>query len=156
MSETVDNIQETVSATTEALSETLTIGPEAYLSEEYARAERDKLWAKVWQQVGRVEELPEVGDYLTYDILDDSLIVVRTAPDTIRAYYNVCSHRGRPLVDTPPGAHDARGRRRLFVCGFHGWRYNLEGQCVQVTLREDWPCGLTDENTGLTEVKADI
>ena len=46
---------------------------------DYARAERDRLWRKVWQQVGRVEELPEVGSYLTYDILDDSIIVVRTA-----------------------------------------------------------------------------
>ena len=60
------------------LSKPTTIGVEAYTSEEYARAERDKLWRKVWQQVGRVEELPEVGSYLTYDILDDSIIVVRT------------------------------------------------------------------------------
>ena len=65
MSETVANTHDAVSATTEALSEPLTIGVEAYLSQEYARAERDKLWAKVWQQVGRVEELPEVGDFLT-------------------------------------------------------------------------------------------
>src|SRR6266849_6582515 len=109
MSETAERVQEMASATTEALSGPLTIGVEAYLSEEYARAERDKLWAKVWQQVGRVEELPGIGDYLTYEIGDDSLIVVRTAPEEIRAYYNVCSHRGRRLIDTPPGARDARG-----------------------------------------------
>ena len=60
----------------------MTIGVDAYISEEYARAERDKLWRKVWQQVGRVEEIPEVGSYLTYDILDDSIIVVRTGPGT--------------------------------------------------------------------------
>jgi nitrite reductase/ring-hydroxylating ferredoxin subunit len=155
MSETVENIKETVSATTEALSEPLTIGVEAYISEEYARAERDKLWAKVWQQVGRVEELPQVGDFLTYEISDDSLIVVRTGPDTIRAYYNVCSHRGRRLIDTPSGARDARGRGRQFVCGFHGWRYNLEGQCTHVPEREDWTRGLSDEQTGLKKVKVD-
>ncbi len=103
MTDTVDNIQETASAA-EPLSTPLTIGVEAYLSEDYARAEGDKLWAKVWQQVGRVEELVKVGDFLTYDILDDSIIVVRTGPDTIRAYHNVCSHRGRKLVDTPDGA----------------------------------------------------
>ena len=66
------------SAAAEELSKPTTIGVEAYISESYARAERDKLWRKVWQQVGRVEELPEVGSYLTYDILDDSIIVVRT------------------------------------------------------------------------------
>jgi phenylpropionate dioxygenase-like ring-hydroxylating dioxygenase large terminal subunit len=139
----------------EPLSQPLTIGVEAYVSREYARAERDKLWAKVWQQVGRVEELPTVGDYLTYEIMDDSVVVVRTAPDTIRAHYNVCSHRGRRLVDTPPGARDARGRRRTFVCGFHGWRYDLDGECIGVAEREDWPCGLTDEKIRLGEVRVD-
>ena len=97
------------SAVAEELSTPMTIGVEAYISEDYARAERDKLWRKVWQQVGRVEELVEVGSFLTYDILDDSLIVVRTAPDKIRAFYNVCSHRGRRLVDTPPGKRNAHG-----------------------------------------------
>ncbi len=70
-------------APAEELSEPMTIPVEAYISEEYARAEADKLWAKVWQQVGRVEEIPEVGDFLTYDILDDSIIVVRTGPDAV-------------------------------------------------------------------------
>ncbi|MFJ9362114.1 aromatic ring-hydroxylating oxygenase subunit alpha [Streptomyces mirabilis] len=146
MSETAEN---------EALSQPLTIGVEAYISQEYARAEGDRLWAKVWQQVGRVEELPDVGDYLTYEILDDSVIVVRTAPDTLRAYHNVCSHRGRRLLDTPPGKRDARGRGRQFVCGFHGWRYNLDGRCTHVPEREDWPRGLSAGNTGLTGVEVD-
>ncbi len=83
------------------LAEPMTIGVDAYISPDYARAERDKLWRKVWQQVGRVEELPEVGSYLTYDILDDSIIVVRTGADTFAAHHNVCMHRGRRLVDTP-------------------------------------------------------
>ena len=87
----------------EELSEPLTIPVEAYISEDYARAERDKLWRKVWQQVGRVDELPEVGSYLTYDILDDSIIVVRTGPNEFTAHHNVCMHRGRRLVDTSRG-----------------------------------------------------
>ncbi|WP_018500631.1 aromatic ring-hydroxylating oxygenase subunit alpha [Parafrankia discariae] len=155
MSETLDNIQETVSTPVEPLSEPLEIGVEAYLSPEYARAERDKLWRKVWQQVGRVEEIPRVGDFLTYEILDDSLVVVRSAPDRIRAYHNVCSHRGRRLVDTPQGARDARGQLRQFVCGFHGWRYNLDGENTFAAEREDWPCGLTDEKAGLKDVQVD-
>jgi nitrite reductase/ring-hydroxylating ferredoxin subunit len=153
MSETLEDVQGT--ATAEALSEPFTIPVEAYLSEDYARAERDKLWRKVWQQVGRVEELPEVGSFLTYEILDDSIIVLRTAPDRIRAYYNVCSHRGRRLVDTPPRARDARGRGRQFVCGFHGWRYDLEGRCTHVPEREDWQGALTDDKIRLREVKVD-
>jgi phenylpropionate dioxygenase-like ring-hydroxylating dioxygenase large terminal subunit len=137
------------------LSEPVTIGVDAYLSEEYARAERDRLWRKVWQQVGRVEEIPEVGSYLTYDILDDSILIVRSAADKIRAYYNVCSHRGRRLVDTPQGAKRACGKKNQFVCGFHAWSYNLEGQCTHVLNKDDWKGALTNERTRLGEVKVD-
>src|ERR1700758_5004226 len=115
--------------TAEDLAEPVTIPVEDYISEDYVRAERDKLWRKVWQQVGRVEEIPEVGNFLTYDILDDSIVVVRTAPDKISAYYNVCPHRGRRLIDTPKGARNACGKKKQFICGFHGFRYNLNGEC---------------------------
>src|SRR5688572_4770794 len=120
------------------LTEAVTIPAEAYLSEDYVRAERDKLWRKVWLQVGRVEEIPEVGSYLTYSILDDSIVIVRTAPDKLKAYHNVCPHRGRRLVDTPAGANNACGKKKLFICGFHGWRFNLDGENTHVPHREDW------------------
>jgi phenylpropionate dioxygenase-like ring-hydroxylating dioxygenase large terminal subunit len=156
MSTTAQITNETVAQTADGLSEAVTFGVEAYISEDYARAERDKLWRKVWQQVGRLEEIPEVGNYLTYDILDDSILIVRTAPDKIRAYYNVCSHRGRRLVDTPKGAKRACGKQEhLFVCAFHGWRYNLDGQCTHVMNKDDWNGALTEERTRLGEVKAD-
>ena len=103
-----DTESELDAAAAEELSDPTTIGVDAYISEDYARAERDKLWRKVWQQVGRVEEIPEVGDYLTYDILDDSIIVVRSGPNEFKAHHNVCMHRGRRLVDTPEGAKNAR------------------------------------------------
>ena len=48
------------------MSESVSIGADAYICEDYARAERDKLWRKVWLQAGRVEEIPEIGDYLTF------------------------------------------------------------------------------------------
>ncbi|MBH0780749.1 aromatic ring-hydroxylating oxygenase subunit alpha [Nocardia bovistercoris] len=155
MTETAENITESPAAQADPLSTPMTIGVEAYISPEYARAEGDRLWAKVWQQVCRVEEIPKVGDYLTYEIMADSIIVTRTAPDTIVAYHNVCAHRGRRLVDTPPGAHDARGTARQFVCRFHGWRYDLEGRNTFVAEREDWPCGLTERNDGLNHVNVD-
>ena len=101
----------------EELSKPMTIGVEAYISESYARAERDKLWRKVWQQVGRVEELPEVGSYLTYDILDDSIIVVRSGDNEFNAHHTVCMHRGRRLIDTPESAKNACGRGACRRCG---------------------------------------
>lgn len=153
MTDTAESIPE--STVTESHSTPLTIGVEAYISQTYARAEGDKLWSKVWQQVGRVEEIPKVGDFLTYEILDESVIIVRSTPDTISAYHNVCSHRGRRLVDTPPGAHEARGQARQFICGFHGWRYDLDGKNTFAAERQDWPCGLTEESTKLRGVTVD-
>ena len=142
-------------STAEELSNAVTYGVDAYVSEAYAHAERDKLWRKVWQQVGRVEEVPEVGSFLTYDILDDSILIVRCAQDKLRAFYNVCSHRGRRLVDTPPGAKRACGKQDHFVCGFHAWRYNLNGHCTHIANKGDWQGALTDERTRLNEVKVD-
>ncbi len=140
----------------EELAEPMTIGVEAYISPEYARAERDRLWRKVWQQVGRVEELPEVGSYLTYDILDDSIIVVRTGPNEFAAHHNVCMHRGRRLVDTPAGAKHAVGRaRKSFVCGFHGWTYGLDGACTHIREQDDWKGALNPGNTRLRPVNVD-
>jgi phenylpropionate dioxygenase-like ring-hydroxylating dioxygenase large terminal subunit len=144
-----------VNVSVEELSEPLTFPVEAHISPEYARAEGDRLWSKVWVHAGRVEEIPEVGDYLTFDIGTDSIVMVRSAPDTIKAFHNVCSHRGRQLVDTPPGAHCAHGRKKMFVCGFHGWRYDLDGNCTFKLDEPDWKGALTEERTRLNEVKVD-
>jgi nitrite reductase/ring-hydroxylating ferredoxin subunit len=155
MNKTVELEKQPLSETTEELPPAQTHSVEPYISEDYARAERDKLWRKVWLQVGRVEEIPEVGNYITYQILDDSILIVRSAPDTIKAFYNVCSHRGRRLVDTPAGAHHARGKQLKFVCGFHAWSYNLEGRCTYIMDKENWQGALTDQRTRLGGVKVD-
>lgn len=128
---------------------------EAYISEDYARAERDKLWRKVWLQAGRVEDLPEVGSYITYDILDDSVLIVRTAPERIKAYHNVCTHRGRKLIDTPKGERNAHGKKMSFVCGFHAWTFELDGKCSYIQADHEWGGALCDEVTSLGEVKLD-
>ena len=139
----------------EDLSEPLTYSAEAFTSREYAREEGDKIWAKVWQHAGRVEEIPEVGNFITYDVLDDSIIIVRDTPDTLKAFYNVCSHRGRQLVDKPEGGHSACGKKQNFVCGYHGWTYNLEGKCTRILDKDDWKGALNDARTHLNEIKVD-
>ena len=148
-------MSEAIDLMTDDLERPVTIGVEAYVSPDYARAERDRLWRRVWQQVGRVEELPDVGSFITYEILDDSIVIVRTAPDAIRAYHNVCPHRGRRLIDTPGGAKNTCGKRRQFVCGFHGWRYNLDGECTYLLEKQDWQGALTAERTHLSDVRVD-
>jgi phenylpropionate dioxygenase-like ring-hydroxylating dioxygenase large terminal subunit len=128
--------------------EPVVIPIEAYTSEAYARAENEKLWGKVWQAACRTEEIAEVGDYVTYDILDESIIVVRTAPDTISAYYNVCQHRGRRLTK-------GCGRTRGFHCRFHGWAWDLQGKNTFVLDPEDWGEALDPERIRLKTVKVD-
>jgi len=156
MNETADFELKTVADAAGDLPGPQTHGVEPYISEAYAREERDKLWRKVWLQAGRLEDIPDVGNFITYTILDDSVLIVRTAPDTVKAYFNVCSHRGRRLIDTPAGGHNARGKQSSFVCGFHTWTYNLDGKCTYILDKQNWQDKLTDERTRLGTVKVDI
>ena len=139
----------------EDLEEAVTYPVDAFLSKEYADAEKERLWPKIWQMAGRVEEIPEVGDFLTYEVGDDSIIVVRNAPDTIKAFHNVCAHRGRRLIDTPCGKNHACGNRKRFVCGFHGWTYDLDGNNIFVLDPQDWRGALNEERTRLSDVRVD-
>lgn len=132
----------------EGADDPVMIPTQAYLSADYARAERDRLWRKVWQMACREEEIPEVGDYYTYDILDDSIIVVRTAPDKIAAFHNVCMHRGRRLTE-------GCGRAKRFLCRFHAWSWNLDGSNAGVTRREGYGGKLDPEDIRLREVRVD-
>jgi phenylpropionate dioxygenase-like ring-hydroxylating dioxygenase large terminal subunit len=139
----------------EDLEEPVTYPVEAFVSPEYARAEADRLWSKVWQHAGRVEEIPKPGDYITYEVGEDSILIVRTAAGGIKAYHNVCPHRGRRLIDTPPGENRACGNKKAFVCGFHGWTYNLDGKNTYVLDKEDWKGVLDEKRTSLCEAKVD-
>jgi phenylpropionate dioxygenase-like ring-hydroxylating dioxygenase large terminal subunit len=121
---------------------------EPFVSPEYAKAEAEKLWPKVWQAACRVEEMPKVGDYVTYDIMDESIIIVRTASDRIAAYYNVCQHRGRRLTK-------GCGHTNQFYCRFHGWSWDIEGRNTFCLDREDWDDKLTDDNIALPQVRVD-
>src|SRR5689334_8574054 len=91
---------------------------DVYFSAEVAELEKQKLWPKVWQVVGRLEELTGVGSYVTYDILDESVIVIRTSEKKLKAFKNACRHRGRQLLD-------GRGQTQQITCVFHGWKYNI-------------------------------
>lgn len=146
-------------AAPEELAEAVTIGVDAYVSPDYLRAEVDRLWRRTWLQAGRVEDITRVGDYITFDILDDSLLLVRRAegdaPGAIKAFWNVCPHRGRKLVDVPAGQRNARGSKRNIICGFHAWTFNLDGKCTFIQHRDDWNGALTEQSTRLGEVKCE-
>jgi nitrite reductase/ring-hydroxylating ferredoxin subunit len=121
---------------------------DAFLSREFLALEKERLWPKVWLMACRLEELKNVGDYVTFDIADDSVIIVRSAPDKITALHNVCPHRGRRMTN-------GTGRVGQFVCRFHGWKYNLDGSNREVIDREDWKGGLSDSDVAMREVRLD-
>lgn len=119
---------------------------EVYFSPEFARLEEQRLWPRVWQIACRLEELPSVGSYLTYEIVDDSILIVRTSESQVKAYHNVCMHRGRRLAD-------GCGSVQKFRCAFHGWQFDLDGKPLVVVDRDDWKGCLRDEEIRLREVR---
>ena len=121
---------------------------ESYISRDWLMLERERLWPRVWQMACREEEIPRPGDFLTYDIVDDSIIVTRREDGSIGAYFNACTHRGRRLTE-------GCGRVKRFHCKFHGWQYNLDGQCVGIVDHEDWGNRLSSRDAGLTPVAVD-
>ncbi len=92
----------------------------AYTSRSFFNLEVEKIFKKEWICVGHLSQVPNVGDYYTVDLLDDLLVVVR-GHDRVRVMSRVCLHRWASVVS---GA----GNAKLFICPFHGWTYNLEGE----------------------------
>ena len=123
------------------------ISKERYLSAEFARVELERVWLQVWQAACLETEIPAVGDYHEYRIGDRSAIVVRAAPDRIRAFQNVCLHRGTKLKE---GCGNAASLR----CPYHYWTWDLDGQIQSIPERGDFT-GLADCDLRLGEVRVD-
>lgn len=119
-----------------------------YYDPDFAKLEAERLWPFVWQVAGREEELPEVGSYITYDIVDDSILVVRAKDGVIKAYHNVCPHRGMRLASEC-------GTAKQFVCPFHGWRFNLLGENLKVIDKSDYGTRLDPDQIKLSEVQCE-
>ena len=111
------------------LARATTLPPAAYTSPALLDFEVREIFAKEWICVGRVEEIPRVGDYFTIRILDEPLIVVRAKADEIRVLANVCRHKFSAVAS-------GRGHTRGFVCPYHAWTYDLEGALVGTCFME--------------------
>ncbi|MBA3690295.1 MAG: aromatic ring-hydroxylating dioxygenase subunit alpha [Actinobacteria bacterium] len=104
-----------------------------YTSVEVYDDERERIWWGDWICVGRAEEVPTPGDHMTRDIAGESIFITRNAKAELRAFYNVCSHRGTRFVD------DGAGHvRRAFKCPYHAWTYDLDGLLIGTpNVKED-------------------
>jgi glycine betaine catabolism A len=121
---------------------------ERFTSREFLELELDRLWTRVWLVAGRVEEVPAVGDFITHEIVDQSVLVVRTAADELRAYRNTCRHRGTRLACG--AGHFARD----IQCPFHGWSWAIDGRNTHVLDRHELPA-IPDDELRLVDVRVE-
>ena len=103
-----------------------------YSSELVYRAELEQIWRRGWLFVGHTCEIPNPGDYFTFAVDNDSLIVIRDDDGEIHALWNVCRHRGTQICDEP------QGRAGRLVCPYHQWTYARDGSLVSCRgMQED-------------------
>ncbi|PQD97426.1 (2Fe-2S)-binding protein [Mycobacterium sp. EPG1] len=127
----------------------MTIPTDRYTCPEYAAREREAIWSRTWQIVGRVEDLPKPGDWKKYDILDQSFLVVRGKDEVLRGFVNACRHRGNALCITETG-----NAKRGFLCQYHLWSYDLEGK-LKGLLRENLAGPIDKADNSLLPVSVD-
>ncbi len=95
--------------------------PRCYTDDDFLDFESNTILQSEWHCLGRVDEVPEVGDFFTIDILSEPLVVVRKSETEIAVLSNVCRHRGMPVAE---GA----GNTNRFRCPYHAWTYALDGK----------------------------
>lgn len=101
-----------------------------YASREVFQREIEEFFMKDWLYVGREEELPNPGDYMTMRLVGEPVIIARAADGTLSAFYNMCKHRG---VEVAYGAGNESG----FKCPYHGWTYDLKGKLRGASFMKD-------------------
>jgi glycine betaine catabolism A len=108
-----------------------------YRSSEIFRVEKERIFCREWICVCRDEELPNAGDSKVLDVLGESILLLRNREGQLRAFYNVCRHRGSRLCRNPADVNPPRvalpggiSAGRLIVCPYHQWSYDFNGALV--------------------------
>ncbi len=103
----------------------------AYFSDEVLEDEM-RSWNHTWQMVGRELQVQSSGDYFTYMVGNQPLVIIRTEEGELRAFHNVCPHRGAQLVSE-------QGNCKQIRCPYHAWRFDLEGNLLGLPQAERFP-----------------
>ncbi len=127
------------------------------ISPEFYELERDAIFKRAWLNVGRVEQLSRNGSYFTRElaVANTSIVVVRDMDGQVRAFHNICRHRGNKLVWTDYPREETSGSCRQFVCKYHGWKYELDGSCSFVQQEGEF-FDLDKSDFGLVPVHCDV
>ena len=110
-------------------SRSYSLNAEAYTDAAWATVDRDAIFRRSWQWVCHAEKLREPGSYVTIDIAEHPICVVRDREGTLRAFYNVCKHRAHILLS-------GEGQTNRIMCPYHAWTYRLDGQLVRAPETE--------------------
>jgi nitrite reductase/ring-hydroxylating ferredoxin subunit len=126
-------------------------------SPEFFELEREAIFKRAWLNVGRVEDLPRKGAYFTkeLEVARTSIVVVRGLDEQVRAFHNICRHRGNKLVWDDFPREETSGTCRQFTCKYHGWRYDLEGTLTFVQQEGEF-FDLDKADYGLVPVHCDV
>lgn len=108
--------------------------PWTYFNKELFQIEQDELFRRHWQLACHVSDIPRDGDWTTFDIAGERALIVRGKDDVVRAFHNVCRHRGSRVV-----AGESGRCKSAMVCPFHGWSYNLDGTLRAVPKAKTFP-----------------
>ena len=123
-----------------------------YIDPDFLELEFEKLWPHVWQIAARVDEIPEPNDFTTYEIGDQSVFLVRVDADTIKAYHNVCPHRGTALTEGSGTFEHGN-----IICPFHGWRWDTEGNNHYILIQNEFKGGeLCHSDVALKELNCEV
>jgi phenylpropionate dioxygenase-like ring-hydroxylating dioxygenase large terminal subunit len=123
--------------------------PRYFYDENVFQREKSKIFFKSWHLVGHVNELREPGSFVTHDIFDQSVIVIAGREGKIRAFHNVCQHRGNRLVEA------RRGKSPTLTCGYHAWTYALDG-CLRGAPNVQGVADFRKSDHGLKPVRVEI
>jgi phenylpropionate dioxygenase-like ring-hydroxylating dioxygenase large terminal subunit len=125
------------------------ITAERYISPDYLAREFDKVWGKNWLFAGLVSDVKEPGDYFVFNIGRESILVSRTDDGEVVANYNVCQHRGARVVVNDMGSF------AKFVCPYHGWTYDTNGELIHAPDTDRFRQGVPCEQLSLQPVRAE-
>jgi phenylpropionate dioxygenase-like ring-hydroxylating dioxygenase large terminal subunit len=120
-----------------------------YIDPAFLKLEDERIWSKTWLLAGAVCDVAEPGDFFVFEIMKESILVTHAEDGKIRAFYNVCQHRGNRLKTA------GCGHSPHLSCGFHGWEYHLDGSVKHIPEAQDFQQGTPAEKLGLPEIRCD-
>jgi len=121
---------------------------EIYTSDEILDLENSLIFSKEWICAGRETEIPKVGDYFTFNIGKQPIIILRDTNKKVRAMSNVCLHRMMQIVE-------GKGNNKNFTCPYHAWSYDLDGKLIMARYMDRTEC-FNKSEMKLPEIKCEI